>query len=722
MPRYRLLAIIVLLLLPILVFHRCLFLGEAFVPADLLSYLFPWKALHPPTQDSLPWNVLRFDGITQFYPWRIEAARQLRTGQIPFWNSHQFVANGGTPLLANSQSAPLYPLHLLFALAPPDKIEYVFGLVAALHMGIAGSGLYRLLRACSLRRGACLLGAATWTLSAPVISWLSLPSFLGVVCWLPWLLLLVRKSHTQAGKTAGRLAILGAGILAGILILAGHLQIALYALLAALLYALWLGLPALRAQAVSWPRWVGGIGLAAALAVALSAPQVFPALELSKISHRAVTHKDIALYNANNASALPSRSLVTFLAPDFYGHPNQGIHWNNSNLRDASGHFGNNYTEWAVYIGVLPLLLMVFALTTPWRGDKGFFGLLAVFTLLIATGTPLNLVLFYTVPGYASLANPARILVVFAMAASALAAFGAEALLDNTLSAVGKRRGILIAVTLPVLVCAWGASLGANWAREAAAQIPFSQLMSQALPGLQVGMVWLILAVALCLALPRFASRPKQAPLLLICCIVLTIADLMFWGYGYNPSAKRQDVYPVTPGIAWLQKNAPQARIGVINRDWTLGQAAPQFAVLPPNSLTVYGLHDIGGYDSLFPKIAKEQIKAAGNGEDASPPANGNLVFVKRLQTAVNLGAEYIVFAPGQQIDTSGLSEVYRGSDLIILQSSVPPKNMTGQAVENRSVPISFRYGLFLALCGVSGISALLTVLRFSPTSNVKLS
>jgi hypothetical protein len=768
-PRPRLLVLLALLFLPLLVFHRPLLLGEAFVPADLLSYLSPWKSVHPPTDDSPQWNVLRFDGITQFYPWRVEAARQVQSGRLPFWNGHQFAANGGTPLLANSQSAPLYPLHILFYVTPLRYIWYVFGLLSAIHLAIAASGLYMFLRACGLRRGACLLGGASWVLSAPIICWLSLPSFLGVSCWLPWLLLLIRVAHTEAGTRTGRLATLGAGGVAGTLILAGHLQIALYTLLAALLYAAFWGVATVRARRIALPRWVGGAVLVTGLAIGFAAPQVLPAVELSKISHRAVSEKSRELYNANNGSAVPPRAFVTFLAPDFYGHPNHGLHWNNSNLRDGSGRSGNNYAEWALYTGVLPLLLALFALCTlrapasppppntggaggsdgepsppanpsrletrsgrpanppapPELGvgglaglpgsqtDKLFLTVLGLLALLIATGTPLNLALFYAVPGYASLANPGRVLVVFAFAVAGLAAFGLESLLSPSVPLASKRRGAFVPLVAPLLLAAWGASLGAAWAREAVAQVPFGDLLTQATPGLLTAGVLLVLSAALLFVIPRFAGNAERTRAASAVCVLLTIADLALWGYGYNPSAKQEQVFPVTPGIAWLQKNAANARIAVINRDWTLGQTAPQFAALPPNTLTVYGLHDISGYDSLFPKVAKEQVSFAAGGDDASPPANGNMVFVKSVRTALNLGAEFIVFAGDAPIGESGLSESYRGDDLIILRGAARD---TGNAVEPQKVappiPNSFWLGLSLAVVsGLAFLAGLLTVL-----------
>ncbi|MBC8142776.1 MAG: hypothetical protein H7Y38_15235, partial [Armatimonadetes bacterium] len=344
----------------------------------------------------------------------------------------------------------------------------------------------------------------------------------------------------------------------------------------------------------------------------------------------------------------------------------------------------------------LPLLLAVFALVSaPLRGDKALFALLAFLALLVAMGTPLNRLLFYAVPGYASLANPARVLGVWAFAVAALAAFGAQSLLDNKIAPATKTRGAAIALATVLLVAAWGASGAAAWAGDAVAQVPFTDLMTQATPGLMVAALLLTLSVGLLFIAPGMvAKKPASSAALLLGMILLVVADLALWGYNYNPSSKPERVYPVTPGIAWLQKNAPDARIAVINRDWTLGQTAPKYAAFPPNALTVYALHDISGYDSLFPKASKELVRAAGGGEETSPAANGNMVFVKQLETARNLGARYIVLAGDSPVDTTGYAEAYRGDDLLILESGVPGEPV----IAPPSVPGSLRIGIGLAM------------------------
>lgn len=705
--------------LPLLVFGPTFVRGEAFLPADLLSYLAPYRASHPPAEDAAAWNVLRFDGITQFYPWRVQTARAFREGQIPLRNPYQFGAEGGTPLLANSQSAPLYPPNALFYLMPPDRVWFAFGLSAALHLFLAASGMFTLLRALGLVRGASALGAATFALSAPVITWLALPTFLAVSCWVPWLLWWVHRAHRHAGTRTGRLAAVGAGACGGLMLLAGHLQIALYGLLTALIFGLYLGAREMRARRVRALPWAGAAVAVGALALMVAAPQVLPSVELSRVSHR-VAVRSMETYRGNMGTALPPRNLVTLLAPDFFGHPNRGVYWNDSDRG------GNNYAEWALYVGVLPLLLAVYAVALPWKtpaaapGDaaatqgaplppeRGAFTLLALLALLLAMGTPLNLLLFWLVPGFASTGNPARVLVVLALALSALAAMGAQALTGGAaFPAAARSRALLVAVSVPVLAAAFGMARAAAFAPVALPPgTPFAAALEQAAPGLMVAGVWLALAVTALALLPRLTSGAVGAgrgPLARAALVALAVADLGFWGAGYNPSVAPEKVYPVTPGIAFLQQNGGNALIAAINRSWALGQTPPRNAVLPPNGLTVYGLHDVGGYDSLFPAQAKERVKEAGSGEDPSPPANGNIVFVKDVPTAVNLGARYIALAPeaaqGLALPPDApLAVAYSGDDLVILE------NRTGRDFVPAPVeaPASFRVGLFLSGCALA--------------------
>ncbi|MBC8101027.1 MAG: hypothetical protein H7Z41_00385, partial [Cytophagales bacterium] len=396
--------------------------------------------------------------------------------------------------------------------------------------------------------------------------------------------------------------------------------------------------------------------------------------------------------------AMPPRQLVTLIAPDFYGSPGGGNHWANS---DRPG--GNNYAEWALYAGVAPLILAVFALALPWkRGglpkERAYFAGLAAFALLLAMGTPLNLPLFFLVPGYSQTGNPARCLILLTLSLAALAAIGLEALLGREVAAEAKRRASFTALVVPTLAAAAGASLGAQYASQSVPEASFGQLLALAQPDLIKGVVLLVLTTTAIAVVPRLSDDRRTLGGALL--TALAAVDLLAWGTGYNASVSPDLVYPVTPGITYLLANARSDRIAVINRNWTLGAQPPRGAALPPNALTVYGLHDIGGYDSLFPGDAKEQVKRAGGGEDPSPPANGNLVFVKRIGAATALGARFIAVSPDvpeTALETSGLLRVYEGDDLRIYEN---PEGLPAVSRAAQERFDTFRIGLFCALCG----------------------
>jgi hypothetical protein len=705
------------LLLPSAFFFRPLFTGAAFLPADLLRFLSPWSAAEPQPANGPAWNVLRYDGITQYYPWRLQAARALRDGHIPLWNPYQFAARGGTPLLADAQSAPLYPPNVVFWAMPPGAFWYAFGLSAALHLLWAAAGMYRLLRAAGARRLGSLLAAATFAMSAPIVTWLSLPTFLCVASWIPWLLLLLKRSHDLAGTRAGRLSALGASAAGGAMLLGGHLQMAFYGLLAGAVYLLW------RGHGFVWNaragergararRWAVAAGGGALLALCVALPQVLPAVSLSRVSHRATgAPPSWVEYRIYVSNALPVRQLVTLLSPEFYGDPNAGTYWQDS---DRPG--GNNYAEWAIYVGVIPVALAAFALALPWRRPAGtagsavtiaperlYFALLGAVTLLFALGTPLNMPFFFLVPGFSQMGNPARCLPLLALALSGLAGLGLDALMAAAPAPSVKRRAAITGVFCVAILAAVGASQSVPYAAASVPEQSFADLISMAGPDIARGVALLLVAGLAMLVLPGLT--PPRRTFGGICLGVIAAAELFSWGNGYNPASPAAQVYPTTDGIRFLQQHGSDALVAVLNRHWSLG-ARPPHATLPPNALTVYALHDVGGYDSLFPGDAKRQIRAASGGdEDPSPPENGNMAFVKRATTAVALGARYVVAAPDAasgSLAAAGLTPAYAGPDLQIWEN---PAGRSAPAPPPQTYD-TFRIGLFCGLAAVGTIAA----------------
>ncbi len=612
----RLLPFFVLALLPCLLLWPVAFGGDVFLPADLLKDVAPWRSGNPASL--VPWNPLQWDGVAEFYPWRLFAAQTLKSGYLPLWNPHQFC---GTPFVANSQSAVFYPLNLLFCLFP---VARAFGISVLLHLLLTGSFFYAFLRSRTLALGrpAALLGAVAWQLCHWQVAWLELPTFLCVSSWLPLALLFVDRAAER--PTARRAT--GLGLCLGVMLLAGHLQIALYCFGLVIAYAIFRVLPLLKRQ---WKPLAGAAALTLALAFALAAPQLLPATELARMSHRAGSPANWAAYTGYVRLAVPPVNLVTLIAPGFFGSPTRGTYWGVG----TNGGPGA-YMEDACYGGVLTLLLALMGLLLTWRTQAAtrFFSLAAVLALLLALGTPLNALLFFGIPGFSQTGSPGRILVLWSFCLPVLAATGTDTLLRRLdVKALGKS-----ALAFGILAGGVSAYAGVWISRTAPAGTLASNLAAESdLWRLPAG-VLLGAAAAVWLAKRGSLSSSRLGGVL----VVLTATDLLAAGYGFNRTASPQAVYPVTPLIAFLQAHKAEGRIMPINRQWSFYGPPP--AILPPNSAMVYGLEDMQGYDSLLTGQYFQFAAALDSGSPA-PPENGNMVFTYGFgsREAREAGARY---------------------------------------------------------------------------------
>ncbi|HQU19727.1 MAG TPA: hypothetical protein PLA92_11835, partial [Fimbriimonadaceae bacterium] len=121
-------AYVLLAFAPLLFLAPLLFSGETLGPFDSVRQMSPWEGPKP----TRPWDVLQADAVLQFYGWRDLVFEGWRTGEVPHWNPYQLA---GTPLLANSQSGAMYPLHILAGIFRlPTGLALV--LLAWLHLAL----------------------------------------------------------------------------------------------------------------------------------------------------------------------------------------------------------------------------------------------------------------------------------------------------------------------------------------------------------------------------------------------------------------------------------------------------------------------------------------------------------------------------------------------------------------------------------------------------------
>ena len=586
--------LVIFAVLACIMLRPVIFGGRVLLPGAMLEKMSPWET-SASKADEVHWDPLIWDSIAYFYPSRALLGRAVRSGEIPFWNPHQMC---GTPFLADYQSAVLYPPNLLFAVLPTDR---AFGLLAFLHLIAAGGFTYVFLRGIGLGRTGSTFGGIAFMLSGFAITWLELPIFLSTAVWLPLALHFSRVAHeTRSARYTGL-----SGIALALTLVGGHPQIAFYCCMAVALY--WVYLTFAGWEKTSVFRSLSFAVLTFAIGLALAAPQLLPSAELAALSHRGGSAPTAQGYAAYSALAIPWKMLVTLVLPNSLG------------LRQLP-----QYAEYCGFVGILSLILSFAAFGLRGRPARQawFFGLIGVLGMLMALGTGINRAFYFYVPGFARSGSPSRALFLFMFSAAILGGIGLDRMLRGS-DDEGEGRPLagVIVGGIAVLVLAVGLVWGnvGVFAQACANCGILRGLLSES--SVFAAVFGLGLLVVILTATGKL-SRGLGGAL----AILILAAELLAFGVGFNPTCKPSQVYPMTPTLSFLRKNAGFERIMPANDYWSLVRFPK--AILPPNSATAYGLFDVQGYDSLFPARYKGVLDAVA-GRDSSPRENGNMVFAR---------------------------------------------------------------------------------------------
>lgn len=345
----------------------------------------------------------------QFYPWREFAMSELAQGRLPLWNPYN---GAGAPLLANYQSALLYPPHLLYWLwSGPQTMGYL----GVLHLAWAGLGMWFLTGGYQLPTLGRGVAALAFPLSSTLVARFGTFPMVDVAAWLPWLVLAVDALISRV--TLWRILALAAVL--AMQLLAGHAQWTFYSLVLAGGYVAW-RVVGERRHAI--PILAAGL-LALALSIGIAAAQLVPTAELQRESQRAAgVDEEYAL----NFSYAPL-SLITLFNPNFFGNPG-----------DGSYVIGGAYFESAAYVGILPVVLAILGTAhyvRCWRrkrplaaGPYGhlipYFAIVTVIAFILALGKfGIYGLLYRYVPTFNMFQAPARWLLLAVFSLSLLAAF-----------------------------------------------------------------------------------------------------------------------------------------------------------------------------------------------------------------------------------------------------------------------------------------------------------
>lgn len=359
------------------------------------------------TTGSLYWG----DISLYFYPLLQVMREGILSGRLPLWNRYVLC---GQPLVGNPQAWLLYPTTAFLRFLP---VWFYLTVNSWLHLVLAGIFTYVFLRRVCGDHTASALGAITFAGSGYMVARLQFPPMAQSAAYLPLILLLTDRLMERPDPV--RAAWLAVG--AGLLVLAGHPQVAYLCFAVGAAYAfsrVWLA----HRGGTYVRKTLRMIVLAGTIFALIAAVQVLPVLQLFRVSTRA----GMTVQQANRFRLEPEQ-VLNFIFPHYYGDPAKGDFWGRGNA-----------WETCVYVGLIPLLLSGYAVWRGWRRPAvAFFGILGGVSLWLALGRNGGLfsVAFYIVPGISSFHDPARFLYVTTFALAVLTAIGLRLLRERSWSA-----------------------------------------------------------------------------------------------------------------------------------------------------------------------------------------------------------------------------------------------------------------------------------------------
>lgn len=475
--KYDLAIIAALLALPLLWFWPQTIGGRTLLPVDNLYQYQPWQSYAGQFGVGVPYNPLISDLVLENVQWKSFIVEQMRAGRPAdiLWNP---LILAGLPFLAAGQHSALYPFSLVFYILP---LWQAYGVFSALQLGLAAVGMFIFARTLGQRRVGAIVAAVAYAFSGFYIVSVNFTMMIAAAAWLPYILAMIQvmivKQEQKGAAAYSPVPYVAAGALCvGMQTLAGHVEITYYVLLVSALFAAWRLAGAWRRlrSRRPLPRLTLWLGVMVGLGLALGAVQLIPLYDLVSQSFR----EGSASLQQVRDWAWPSRQIVTFLLPDFFGNPTHHAYfdiWRRAwtpVTQNALGQSLNridwgvkNYVEGANYLGLLTLALAGVAIFSAARrslsprqvedsvvpnssgrdpGVPNLFGrfagqhahsilgftILAALSLLFAFGTPLYALPFYLLPGYNQLHSAFRWVFPYTLSMAALAGFGISALLE----------------------------------------------------------------------------------------------------------------------------------------------------------------------------------------------------------------------------------------------------------------------------------------------------
>ena len=559
-----------------MLFFKIITRGLYPIPGDLLvSFYFPyysggWEGYNPWTTHK---EMLGADAIRQIYLWKEFAITQFKNGQFPLWNPYTF---SGQPLLANFQSSVYYPLNIFYFLTNVKNAWIILVISQPL---LAGIFMYLAARSFKLSHVSSVFSAVAFMFSSYVITWMENGNVSHSYIWLP----LIFWSINNYFKNYKFRYFLTLSVSLSMSILAGHPQTAIYLYIITPIYWIY-------KSGLNLIRFV-------VLLSAVSISALLPAIQLIPTADF-YTKSPISLPFASEVfdrAILPYKNLITFFAPDFFGHPASNNFWSQT------------YGDFTPYIGVIPFLFCLWGIYKLWKIKfVRFATFLSVFFVIASVRGPVTyLIKTFQIPLLDS-TTPSRFISLSIFLMIAVAGFGFEDFLHKLFRLRYLKSFIKFCIVVGILyVLMWIFTYVGHLLLKPADtwQINLAVTRRNLIIPSFMFTSFLLMSASIYVLFPKIKIQKETKKNLIIACIfTLTLFGGIYFSNKFLPFAPKKFIFPDHPLFTYLKNN-----IG-INRFY-----GGQTARVDYNMPTHYQLYVSEGYDTLRLKRYAELLAAARN-------------------------------------------------------------------------------------------------------------
>lgn len=547
------------------------------------------------------------------------------------WLPEQFL---GIPFLGLLHPGLLYPFNLLYAIFDPYLSFTISDLI---HPALTGLFTFMCGKIYGLRFLPAFLSGACFAFSGFVMAHRGHTSMVHAVTYFPLLVYLYeRLKREQKAKWS-----ILAGIVTGLQILAGHMQIVVYSYVFLLIFT------AYNVTSVPKGTRVKFLSLSlfpALLGAILSLPQLYSTFELSRYSFKITGD-----YNYFTEYSFPPFMIFQLILPFIYGGGYGRDYWGALNL-----------TEMAGFIGVFPLVTGLWALVRLWGKESTvrFLGLVLIICFFLALGrfNPFYKLLYY-VPVYNLFRCSARHWMEIDFALSILFGFGLNYLLFDP-EGSKKRKEIMIGLGLALLITYTlvlvGRSFSVSLAISDAGRALIRRTFSFNNKAILIPSGFIVAYTLVWFLYMKLADTKRRlAGLVLVGIVGLSLAEFFSFGVYHEPNVGKDGVqrYLKDPALTFLRDKAKFERCLFVRENAD--------HVIPLYTL-VHRVSMLNGYEPFVPLSVFELLEIGANGISGN---YSGLLFGNLLLSSLN--ARYVA------VHRSSL-EKYKGIEDLALLPGTP--------------------------------------------------